>query len=314
MRIVFMGSPEFAVPGLERLAADGYDIAAVYTQPDRPAGRGRAMTFSPVKKAALTLGLAIFQPEKLTSPEIIADLAEFHPEVIVVAAYGQILPKAVLEMPPYGCINIHPSLLPRHRGASPVAATIMAGDEFTGVTIMKMDEQLDTGPVLSQARIPIAGEDNTGTLTQKLAIIASHLIKDTIIQWVSGEISARPQSETGATYSSQLNKEDGQINWHMPATDIWRRVRAYQPWPGAYTYLAGKRLKIIMGFPLPWSEVVEPGQVVDIRHICARGAFGVGTGDGVLGVSLVQLEGKKITPARDFLSGQRNFIGTKLPY
>jgi methionyl-tRNA formyltransferase len=307
-----MGSPEFAVPSLEHLAADGYDIAAVYTTPDRPAGRGKILAESPVKKAAAALGLPVIQPEKLKSPDVISQLAAFHPATIIVAAYGLLLPRAVLEIPHFGCINIHPSLLPRHRGAAPIPAAIIAGDQFTGVTIMKMDEGLDSGPILVQAQIPVSDEDNTGTLTQKLAIAASFLIEDALIQWVTGEITPRPQSGADISYSREQTKEAGEIDWKRSAAEIWRQVRAYQPWPGAYTLWGGKRLEIIRGFPLPWPETIEPGQVADMRRLSKEAAFGIGTGDGVLGVCKVQLEGKKAVPAIDFMRGQRGFLGSKV--
>jgi len=313
MRIVFIGSPEFAVTSLERLVLNHFDIAAVYTQPDRPAGRGRSITCSPVKTAALKLGLAIAQPVKLRSPEVIAELAEKQPDVIVVAAYGQILPKAVLDLPRYGCINIHPSLLPRHRGASPVAAAILAGEEFTGVTIMKMDEGLDTGPVLVQAQIPITGRDDTGSLSLKLSSVAADLLQDTLIRWFRGAIIPRPQQENDASYSKTIDKEQGEIDWHHPAVNIWRQLRAYQPWPGAYTRWQGKRLEIVRGISLPWPERLEAGQVIVLDKSTPGAAFGVATGDGILGVCRVQIEGKKAVSAEEFLRGQRNLIGTKLP-
>ncbi len=313
MRIVFMGSPDFAVISLERLVLNRFNVVGVYTQPDRPAGRGRSITFSPVKTAAQKLGLTVVQPEKLREPEVVKELATFRPDVIVVAAFGQILPKTVLEMPRYGCINIHPSLLPRHRGASPVAAAILAGDEFTGVSIMKMDEGLDTGPVLVQAQIPIAGQDDTGTLTLKLSSIAADMIQEVLINWAAGDIIPRPQAAERATYSSAVDKEQGEIDWCRPAVSIWRQVRAYQPWPGAYTRWQGKRMKILQGFPLPWPEKLETGQVVDLKKTTGRAAFGIATGDGLLGICSVQLEGKRITPAEDFIRGQRDLIGKKLP-
>ena len=291
MRIVFMGSPEFAVPSLKRLAADGYEIAAVYTQPDRPAGRGKGLVAPAVKTAAAALGLMVVQPDSLKSQEIIAQLAAFRPDTIVVAAYGLLLPRAVLEIPPLGCINIHPSLLPLYRGAAPIPAAILAGDEFTGVSIMKMDEGLDTGPVLVQAQIPVTGDDNTGTLTDKLALISSQIIGDALVQWRTGAITPRPQGGTKVSYSKEMAKEAGEIDWSLAAVDISRRMRAFQPWPGAYTKMDGKRLEIIRGFPLPWPEKIEPGRVVDVRQLRSEAAFGIGTGDGVLGVCAVPARG-----------------------
>lgn len=313
VRIVFMGSPEFAVPSLEHLASNGYEVMAVFTQPDRPTGRGRAVGLSPVKQAAMRLGLTVIQPVKLKTPEEIDRLTGLKPDVIVVAAFGQILPGAVLEVPPYGCINIHPSLLPRHRGASPIASAILAGDEFTGVSIMKMDEGLDTGPVITRAQIPVTCQDTAGSLTEKLSLIAANLIQDVLIHWVRGELKPQAQNEAEATYSSPINKNNGEINWCQPAMTIWRQVRAFQPWPGAFTRWQGKRLEILQGFPLPWPAQVEAGQVVDLATITDKTAFGIATGDGLLGACYVQLEGKRVTSASDFLNGRRNFIGATLP-
>jgi len=307
-----MGSPEFAVPSLERLVTR-YELVAVYTQPDRPAGRGREVAVSPVKQAAVKLGLPVVQPEKLRSPEAVAQLRAISPDVIVVSAFGQILPEAVLEIPRYGCINIHPSVLPRHRGASPVAAAILAGDDITGVSIMKMDKGLDTGPVLVQSRLPVTGDDTTGSLTDKLSLMAAEMIGDVVAGWVNGELTPQPQKDTEATYSGTINKEDGEINWQRPAAETWHKVRAFQPWPGAFTRWQGKRLEIIQGIPLASSGKSVPGEVIDLKKSSGNAAFGISTGDGILGVCAVQLEGKRKATAGDFLRGQRNFIGSRLP-
>jgi len=308
-----MGSPEFAGTPLERLVLNRFEVVAVYTQPDRPSGRGRNIAFSPVKQAALKIGLKVVQPPKLKTTDVVAELSALLPDVIVVAAFGQILPKTVLAIPRYGCINLHPSLLPHHRGASPVAAAILAGDEFTGVSIMKMDEGLDTGPILVQAQIPVTGQDNTGTLSRKLSSIAADMLQDALLLWTRGELTPRPQKDGDATYSSPIDKEDGEIDWRRPAVNIGRQVRAYQPWPGSYTRWQGKRLEIIHGCPLPWPEPLQAGQVLDLKKVSAKAAFGVATGDGVLGICAVQLEGKRVTTAEEFLRGQRDLIGMKLP-
>jgi methionyl-tRNA formyltransferase len=308
-----MGSPEFAVLPLEYLVQNGYEVAAVYTQPDRPAGRGRQIILSPVKQAAQKLGIKVMQPEKLKNPEVVAGLAGYQPEAIVVAAYGQILPRAVLDIPKFGCLNLHPSLLPRHRGASPVTATILAGDEFAGVSIMLMDAGLDTGPVFTRAQIPVNGRDTTGTLTEKLSLIASHLVQDVILHWVRGELKPQPQDEAAVTYSSPVTKEEGEINWGLSAVEVWRRVRAFQPWPGAFTMWRGKRLEVLQGFPLPWAKGLEVGTVVDLRPVTAKAAFGITTADGILGVCNVQLAGKKAMSAVEFIRGQSNIIGARLP-
>ena len=315
MRVIFMGTPEFAVPSLEHLILNQYQVVAVYTQPDRPAGRGRSLVSPPVKRAALTWKLPVVQPVSLKQAEVVEQLAGFHPEVIVVSAFGQILPHSVLDIPSYGCINIHPSLLPRFRGASPVAAAILAGDEFTGVSIMVMDRGLDTGPILARAQIPISAQDTTGSLTAKLSQIAARLLQEVLTCWLRGELTPQPQNEAEATYCGSITKQEGEIDWHLPAIDIWRRVRAFSPWPGCYTRWQGRQLKLIEAVPLPGEATLEVGQVVALTPATkeSKVAFGVNTGDGVLGVLRVQLEGRQAMSAGEFLRGQRQFIGAILP-
>jgi len=286
-----------------------YQVVAVYTQPDRLAGRGRRETLSAIKRAALELDLPVVQPIGLKKAEVVAELADFRPDAIVVAAYGQILPKAVLEIPEYGCINIHPSLLPRHRGASPIASAILAGDEFTGVSIMLMDEGLDTGPVLARAQIPVSDINSTGSLTSKLSLVAAHLLQDVLPGWKKGQLKPQPQDETEATYSGIITKESGEIDWYLPADVIWRQVRAFHPWPGCYTSWRGKRLKIIEAKPIAEGDDAAEGQVVAM----ARGGFGIKTGDGVLEILVVQLEGKQEMAADQFLRGKRQLTGDMLP-
>jgi len=295
LRIVFMGTPEFAVSSLEHLILNQYEVVAVYTQPDRPAGRGRALVSSPVKEAALRWKLPVVQPVSLKSAAAVSQLADFHPDVVVVAALGQILPQSVLDVPGYGCINVHPSLLPKFRGASPVAAAILSGDESTGVSIMLLDAGMDTGPVLVRAAVPVSPQDNTGSLTGKLSLMAARLLQEAL----------------EATYTAQITKEEGEIDWHLSAIEIWRRVRAFNPWPGCYTRWLGKQLKIIEAVPLSEKDVSEAGRVVALPG--HEAVPGVGTGDGILGVLKVQLEGKRAMPAAEFLRGQRDFIGAVLP-
>ena len=308
MRIIFMGTPQFAVPALRQLVLNGYEVAAVYTRPDKQAGRGRQVAFSPVKQAALEMGLAVEQPPSLRKEEVTAQMASYKPDAIVVAAYGQILPKAVLELPEHGCINIHPSLLPRHRGASPVVAAILAGDEFTGVSIMLMDEGLDTGPVIAQAQIAVMDSDDAASLGARLSQIAAHMLLDVLPDWKRGRMKVRAQDNEAATYIGAIGKEDGEIDWRRTAPENWRRLRAYNPWPGAYTRWRGKTLKILQAQPLPQMEGVSAGQVITLP-----GGFGIGTGDGVLEVLSVQLEGKRVMPAAEFIRGQRQLIGEVLP-
>ena len=311
MRIVFMGSPEFAVPSLEHLILNGYEVVAVYTRPDRPVGRGLAVAPPPVKASAVKRGLPVFQPDSFRSAEAVVKLAAFKPDVIVVCAFGQILPQSVLDIPAYQCVNIHFSLLPRHRGAAPVVAAVLAGDEFTGVSIQLVRRKLDTGPVLARAAIPISSQDNTGTLTDKLSLVGARLLLEALTVWRRGEITPQTQNEDEATYFSQINKEDGEIDWNLPAVEIWRRVRAYHPWPGCYTTWRGKQFKILEAAVLPGEASLGAGQVITLAG--HEAGPGIGTGEGILGVVKVQLEGKRAMSAAEFLRGQRDFIGAVLP-
>ncbi|MFH1646395.1 MAG: methionyl-tRNA formyltransferase [Chloroflexota bacterium] len=311
MRIVYMGSPGLAVPPLEHLLLNRYEVVAVYTQPDRPAGRGRAVLSPPVKEAARRWGLPVFQPETLKTPEAQRQLADLKPDVVVVCAFGQILPEAVLELPPLKCVNVHFSLLPRHRGASPVAAAILAGDVFTGVTIMIVTLKLDTGPVLARAAVTISPLDTTGRLAGKLSLVGAGLLQEALLGWSRGEIAPQPQDEAGATYFPRVRKEEGEIDWHLPAVEIWRRVRAFNPWPGSYTHWRGRQLKINLAAVLPGEKGVEAGHVVALPGHEPR--LAVGTGEGLLQVIEVQLEGKRAMPAAEFLRGQRDFPGAVLP-
>jgi methionyl-tRNA formyltransferase len=310
MRIIFMGTPEFAVPALERLIGSGYQVAAVYTQPDKAAGRGRVVEEPPVKKAALQHNLTVLQPDNFKSAETKLRLFELKPDAIVVAAFGQILPRSVLEIPAFGCINIHPSLLPKYRGVAPVPAAILNGDEFTGVSIMLMDKGIDTGPVLTAVHVPVLPQDTTETLMQKLANTSAQLLLDTLPGWFRKEITPQPQNNAEASYTKMLTKEAGEIDWKLPAAQIWRQVRAYQPWPGSFTRWQGKQLKILEAVSLSGEGASEPGTVVPVKTEGA--AFGVITGDGILGLKRVQMEGKKAVAADEFLRGQRQFIGAKL--
>jgi methionyl-tRNA formyltransferase len=314
LRVVFMGSPEFAVPPLEQLILNHYRVVAVYTQPDRPAGRGRVLSTSAVKKVALAHGLTVVQPTNLKTETAVSELAGFQADVIVVAAYGQILPRSVLDLVRYGSLNLHPSLLPRFRGASPVAAAILAGDEMTGVSLMLLDEGMDTGPVLRRVRVPIEDQDTTGSLTTKLSRVAAELLVAALPCWTKDEITPQPQEESWATYSPPISKTDGEIDWRLPATTIWRRIRAFSPWPGSFTRWRGRRLKITRAVPVSNAGHAEIGQVMALPPTSGeqRPAFGVGTGEGVLGVLSVQAEGKRVMSAAEFLRGQREFIGAYL--
>ncbi len=306
-RIVFLGTPEFAVPSLLALLA-AHQVVGVVTQPDRPAGRGQGVVASPVKEAALARGLPLFQPETLRSPEAVAHLAAWQPEVMVVAAFGQILRPDVLALPPYGCLNVHASLLPRWRGAAPIPAAILAGDTATGVTLMCLDEGLDTGPILAQAECPIAPDDTTATLTARLADLGAQLLVETLPGWLAGEVRPRPQDSSLATWCRPLRKEDGLLDWSRPALELDRRVRACAPWPGAYTTWQGQRLKVLRTRPHPaWAGAEPAGTVVALPD-----GAGVVTGQGLLELLEVQLAGKKPLAGGLFVRGQRGFIGGRL--
>ncbi|MDD4923282.1 MAG: methionyl-tRNA formyltransferase [Dehalococcoidales bacterium] len=309
MRIVFMGTPGFAVPVLKLLVLNDYQIAAVYTQPDKPAGRGCNMSFSPVKQSALSLGLKIVQPDSLKKEETLDELAVLKPDVVVVAAFGQILTKSVLDLPKYGCINIHPSLLPKYRGAVPVAASILNGDSFAGVSIMLMDKGLDTGPILAQAQIPVLDYDNTGILTDKLSLVGAFVLLEILSDWSKGRITPRPQDNAAASYFSTVNRDSGEIDWSQTAEIIWRKLRAYYPWPGCFTHWQGKNIKIIEALPQPAVKGIVSGQVA----VLPDGSAGVGTGNGILKIVKLQMEGKKPMSSIEFLRGQRQFAGSVLP-
>ena len=306
-RLVFMGTPDFAVPVLKALM-ERYEIVGVVTQPDRRVGRGHKVEAPPVKVLALDNGLPVLQPPSLRRPDVVAELRALAPEVIVVAAYGQILRAEVLGIPPRGCLNVHASLLPRYRGAAPIAAAILAGEEKTGVTIMLMDEGMDTGPILSQATCSISPRDTQGSLSARLARLGAGLMMDTLPRWLAGEIEPRPQDHSQATYSRIITKEDGLIDWSQSAVEIWRRSRAYYPWPSTYTYWRGKLLKVLRAEALPhWSGKGDPGQVITLDE-----GLAVATGEGALLLREVQLAGKRALDAEDFARGQRDFVGSVL--
>ena len=306
-KLIFMGTPGFAASVLKALIGQ-YEIVAVVTQPDRRAKRGRKLEASPVKVVALAHDLAVLQPPSLRQPDALAELRALAPDVIVVAAFGQILRAEVLAIPPRGCLNVHASLLPLYRGAAPVAAAILSGEEETGVTIMLMDEGMDTGPILSQAACPISPQDTRGSLSARLAQLGADLLMDTLPRWLAGEIVPQLQDHSQATYSKIIAKQDGLIDWSQSAVEIWRRSRAYHPWPGAYTYWRGKLLKVLKAEALPqWSGEGEPGLVMTLHE-----GLAVATGQGALLLGEVQLAGKRALSARDFVRGQRDFVGSVL--
>ncbi|MGD0205259.1 MAG: methionyl-tRNA formyltransferase [Dehalococcoidia bacterium] len=321
MRVVFMGTPEFALPSLHALVEGGYNIVGVYTRPDRLAGRGRALTPPAVKTAALDYGLPVFQPPDLRRPEAVEELASLKPDVIVACAFGMILRQPVLDIPAKGVLNIHPSLLPRHRGASPIAAAILAGDEQTGVTIMLIDPGMDTGPILSQRAIPISPWDTNGSLGERLAEVGAELLLEVLPRWLADEIEPQPQDNSLASQAPLLRKEDGAIDWTLPAVDIWRRVRAFNPWPGAFTTLAGQTLLIWEAWPLPVGGVGEAGTVVPLTaeqrqmlppEVGEKETLAVQTGEGLLAVLRLQRAGRRSLTAAEFMRGQRDLFGRRL--
>jgi methionyl-tRNA formyltransferase len=309
MRTVFMGTPQFAATILEALLQSSCQVVAVYTQPDKPGGRGHPVVLPPVKKLALERQIPVMQPETLKSSNVVDKLVSFQPELIVVAAYGAILPTEVLSLPKFACLNVHPSLLPRHRGPSPVAYTILCGDELAGVTIMLMDAGVDTGPILAQEKAGISFMDTTGSLSAKLADLGAKLLLETLPRWLNQELRPRVQDAAQAIYSKLITNEDAEIDWHFSAVELWRRTRAYNPWPISYTWYNRKRLRIHRSIPI--GNVAE-GEIGKVIALPESPGVGVVTGEGILGLCQVQLEGKREMSADDFIRGRRDFIGCVL--
>jgi methionyl-tRNA formyltransferase len=327
LRLVFMGTPAFGVPSLRALlslrdvAGRPARVVAVVTQPDRPAGRGGHIQASPVKVAALEAGVPVLLPVRLRRPEHVAELRAYSPDLIVVAAFAQILSREVLDMPAYGCLNVHASLLPRWRGASPIAAAILAGDTTTGVTIMKMDAGLDTGPILAQRAETIRPDDTAATLTERLATLGASLLVDTLGPWVSGQITPRPQDEAQATLTRPLQREDGLIDWGATAAaTVARMARAYDPWPGAYTHYAGRMLKLWQAEALDVTADAAPGHVLNRAEAASLlEALGlrwpqllVVCREGVLLARRVQLEGRRPMAGDELMRGQPGVAGAQL--
>ncbi|HVO04498.1 MAG TPA: methionyl-tRNA formyltransferase [Candidatus Cybelea sp.] len=303
LRLIFMGTPDFAAVALKSLAEAGHRIVAVYSQPPRPAGRGHELRKSPVHLLAEELALPVLTPEHLKSPEVQAEFRAHRADVAVVAAFGLILPPPILEAPRLGCLNIHASLLPRWRGAAPIQRAILAGDEETGVTIMKMDAGLDTGPVLLQERIEIARKETAGELHDRLAQLGARSIVAALEDYVDGRITPRPQTADGVTYASKIKPEEARLFWDKPAEELERAVRAFNPVPGAWALLPrGERLKILAAEiePLPNGATHPPGEVLDDRLTIACGSDGRGN---ALRPTLTQREGKRAMPAAALLRG-----------
>jgi methionyl-tRNA formyltransferase len=300
IRVVFMGSPEFALPSLHGLIKY-YDVAGVVTQPDRVSGRGRELKAPPVKSLAIELNIPLLQPEKIRAPEAIAQLQSWKPDLIVVAAFGQILKKEVLDLPRYGCINVHASLLPRWRGAAPINAAILAGDEETGVTIMKMDVGLDTGPILSKKSIRLKPDDTTGSVIESLSHLGADLLIETLPDYFSGKLTPQPQPEEAVTFAPMLKKADGRLDFTHPAEELERRVRAFNPWPGAWLEWNGNLLKVAR------ARVISVHAPNVGARFSVEGNPAVMTAKGALVLEEVLPAGRKIMPGKSFLAGTRDW-------
>lgn len=308
MRVIYLGTPDFAVIPLRALLDDPrYEVVGVVTQPDRPVGRGGAVQPPPVKQAVQGLGLPVIQPETLRDPAELERLAALRPDVGVVAAYGEILRRAALQIPPLGYLNIHPSLLPRHRGPAPVTGAILAGDAETGVSVMRLTGKMDAGPILAQQRVPLSPDAWAGALTDRLFHLGAQLLLDALEPYAAGALAPQPQDEAQASYTRLLSRADGQIDWGAPAEQIERMTRAYDPWPGAFSTWRGQPLKIIAARPQPWHGPQPPGSLIDRRD-----AVLVATGAGALELLTVQPAGKKAMPADAWRRGLREEAGLRL--
>lgn len=306
MRIVFMGTPDFSVPALEALVKAGHDVVGIVTQPDKPKGRGKAVQITPVKEMGLKLGIPVYQPVRAREESFVQLLQEIHPDVMVVIAFGQILPESILKIPPYGCINIHASLLPRYRGAAPLQWAVLDGEKVSGVTTMMMDAGMDTGDMLEKTEVPLSEKETYGSLHDKLSQAGSSLIVSTLEKIQAGTITRIPQKEEDATYTRKITKSMGEIDWSQEAEVIERRIRGLNPWPSAYTSWNGKTIKLWEADTLPEEYPGVYGEVVKVE----RGALLIKTGKGTLSVKELQLEGKKRMTAEAFLRGYAIAEGT----
>jgi methionyl-tRNA formyltransferase len=301
VRLIFLGTPEFAVPTLDRIVADGHEVIAVFTQPDRPKGRGGQLNLSPVKEAALRLGIPVHQPERIRRPEIIAELAAMAADAMVIVGYGQIIPQAIIDLPRHGIINVHGSLLPKYRGAAPIQWAIANGETVTGVTTMKIDAGLDTGAMLLKADTPIGPGEDALELGRRLAILGAETLSETLLRIEQGTISPEPQNASEATYAPILKKEDGLINWSRPAVETSNRSRGFLPWPGTYSYFRGQLVHIWKAKP---ATHITSGKFGSL-HIEGRRLVVACGGDTALELLELQLEGRKRVSADAFLNGQR---------
>ncbi|MFC9596788.1 methionyl-tRNA formyltransferase [Peribacillus butanolivorans] len=310
-KIIFMGTPDFSVPVLKRILDEGYDVIAVVTQPDRPVGRKKVLTPPPVKVEAEKQGIPVYQPEKIREKEDLEKIIALKPDLVVTAAFGQILPNELLEAPKYGCINVHASLLPELRGGAPIHYSILQGKEKTGITIMYMAEKLDAGDILTQAEVTIEEEDNVGTLHDKLSKVGSDLLAETLPKLINDELNAIKQDEDKATFAPNIRRSEEKIDWSKTGEDIYNHVRGLNPWPVAYTLLNESILKIWQANKLEHNNQSVPGTIIDVRN----DGFVVSTGnETAILVTELQPSGKKKMPAKDYLRGAGSFIkaGMKL--
>ena len=346
VRLVFMGTPQDVVPVLEALlSAPDVQLVAVYTPPNRPRGRGRPTEMPPVKSFAEARGLLVRQPESLRPESVQEELVGLRPDIIVVAAYGKLLPPPLLRIPPGGCVNLHPSLLPRHRGPSPVATAILDGETVSGISLMLLDEGMDTGPVISQREFPLTGRENAGSLTSDLFRLGAEVLLECLEPWLDGRLVALPQDEALATTTRKFQRDDGEADWRLPATALERRSRAYFPWPGLFTQWEGKALKLLDVVPLPPlsdqsvrdqlsdqpasdhlsgqpasdrsasdqnASNIPPGPGRVVAHQSQDGPVAVVTGEGLLGLRSLQLADRRAVSAREFLRGHPGFVGAQL--
>lgn len=305
MRIVFLGTPQFAVPSLDALVAGGHEVAAVYSQPDRPKGRGQELALSPVKQAALRLGLRVVQPERVRHPEVVEELKSIQAEAMVVVGFGQIIPQAIIDLPPLGIINVHASLLPRWRGAAPIQWSIVSGDTSTGVTTMMINAGLDTGDILLQSETPIGTKENSLELNARLSQTGAQLLIETLDLLQKGTCPRKPQIQADATLARILRKEDGLIDWRRTAGEITDRARGFLPWPGAWTTFRDQRFNIWKCHPVSSSEwMVGESLPPGLMHAIGKRLV-VGTGGGILELEEVQLEGRNRVPVAAFMNGTR---------
>jgi len=309
MRVVFFGTPQFAVPSLEQLIQSAHDVVGVVTQPDRPRGRGQKVTDAPVKVTAVQHGLPVFQPARLRDPEVKETLTRWAPELGVVAAYGKILPESVLNLPRFGMINVHASLLPRYRGAAPVQRAVIDGMPETGVTIMRMVLDLDAGGMFAKVTRPIGSDETSDIVERDLAHLGASLLLHVIDDLAAGRAVEEPQNDSLSTYASKITKEEGLIDWTLAATDIHNRVRGLYPWPHAFSYLNGERLIVMRSHVAPEPTSADPGTIVDV----SSGAISVATGHAErLAIDEVQPEGRRAMKVRDYLAGHPIQPGTRL--